>query len=205
MPIDELTCAQADGADYDTRYLAGSLSDLEAERFEAHYFGCDRCWTLVRSASEARAGMLGESRRTGTQRRWVLWAPAMAASIAAVVIGGSLWLRPHGRAGVTASQIERGALSGGGVTLTVAGDAVFVRWPRVANAVIYRLRLYTAQGALLYERDVRDTSAVVRLSSLPARPALSYWSVEALGASREVLSHTPLVPLRLPRAAVRPP
>ncbi|MDQ6887008.1 MAG: zf-HC2 domain-containing protein [Gemmatimonadota bacterium] len=203
MPIEELTCAQADDADYDTRYLAGALSDVEAEQFESHYFGCDRCWALVRSATDARSGMVGEAQRIGTQRRWALWTPALAAGIAAIAIGGSLWLRP--RALMTPSVVERGAALGDGVTLLVSGDSVFVRWPRVANAVLYRLRLYTAQGALLYEKELRDTSAVVRLSALPARPTLSYWSVEALDGSRGVLSHTPLVLLRLPRSAVRPP
>ncbi len=205
MPIQELTCAQADDADFDTRYLAGTLSDPEAESFESHYFACDRCWALVRAASEARASMLDAARQTSTRRRWPVWTSALAAGIAAIAIGGSLWLRPRASTVVTPGQVERGAPADGtGLTMSVAGDSVFVRWAPVPRAVIYRLRLFTAQGTLLYEREVRDTSAVVRLSSLPLRPALSYWSVEALDGSRGVLSHTPLVPLRLSRSSVRP-
>jgi CHAT domain-containing protein len=39
------------------RYVAGKLPEEEAEAFEAHYFGCERCWSEVRAATEVRAAM----------------------------------------------------------------------------------------------------------------------------------------------------
>lgn len=52
----EQTCPIAD-TDTDVRYLAGSLTDAEAEAFEEHYFGCDTCWKAVQRGAEIRSAL----------------------------------------------------------------------------------------------------------------------------------------------------
>jgi CHAT domain-containing protein len=43
-----------------SRYIGQKLSPEEAEAFEEHYFGCDRCWEEVQAATEVRAALSGK-------------------------------------------------------------------------------------------------------------------------------------------------
>jgi CHAT domain-containing protein len=52
-----LDCHYVEENDLVSRYIAGKLPEEEAEAFEAHYFGCERCWSEVRAATEVRAAM----------------------------------------------------------------------------------------------------------------------------------------------------
>lgn len=63
MDHDPITCDDVDTHDLDVRYLDGRLTDVEATAFEAHYFGCDRCWTLVRHGEALRATAAGAEHR----------------------------------------------------------------------------------------------------------------------------------------------
>ena len=60
----EITCELVDERELDSRYLSGRLTDDEASAFEAHYFGCDRYWALVRGGMGIRAAMSGEAATT---------------------------------------------------------------------------------------------------------------------------------------------
>ena len=51
----ELDCVFVEENDFVSRYVAEKLSPEEAEAFEQHYFGCERCWGEVRQATEVRA------------------------------------------------------------------------------------------------------------------------------------------------------
>ncbi|MFW6202615.1 MAG: zf-HC2 domain-containing protein, partial [Gemmatimonadota bacterium] len=55
----EKSCTRAEpdavGDDVVEDYVAGRLSEAEAEAFEAHYFECDACWGRVRGALELYA------------------------------------------------------------------------------------------------------------------------------------------------------
>ena len=42
---DQPNCLYTDDSDIEQRYLAGKLSETDAEEFERHYFECDACWS----------------------------------------------------------------------------------------------------------------------------------------------------------------
>ena len=87
MPV--LTCERVDDEHLDARYAAGTLDEAEADAFEAHYFGCARCWYRVQRAVELRDGLAAvepvpRSARPSVTRRW--WPLGAAAAIAAGVL-----------------------------------------------------------------------------------------------------------------------
>src|SRR5687768_12760419 len=107
MEQPRISCTRVEEEDLDARYLAGTLSDEEAEAFEEHYFACDRCWSNVQLGRDIRAA---SDRRTapapalevqhgGPVRTRAVsrsrWMPvAIAAAMALVAVG--LWQRTDG-------------------------------------------------------------------------------------------------------------
>lgn len=55
-----LDCNAVEEQDLVSRYVGRKLSPEEAEAFEEHYFGCDRCWAEVQAATEVRAALAEE-------------------------------------------------------------------------------------------------------------------------------------------------
>jgi hypothetical protein len=195
MELTPLDCARVEEQEYEGRYLAGSLSEAEAEAFEAHYFSCDRCWTAVERAMELRAaympgvgpvtsavaaqvateGSEGDQPRmpervsTGRRRalgRWVHRAWAPTLAAAAVVII-SVWQlhRPSGQS--APSDVERGASIDLLVRPAATQTALFATWSPVRGADQYRVQLFAADGARLAERSVSDTLVSVPRDVLP--------------------------------------
>ena len=193
-----LTCAQVDAQDLDARYLAGTLSDPEAEAFEAHYFGCDRCWELVHGGAEVRGALTGPGARRRPARggltprirsstaRWM----GLAAALAGVTVGLSLWrqFRPHPEPAV------RGGSRWLPLTAEVRGDSLLAVWPSAPGAASYRLRLFTREGALLVEREVTDTTLALSSSVLPdpAHPERFFAQVQAEDRLRQPLARSTL-------------
>jgi hypothetical protein len=66
----------------------------------------------------------------------------------------------------------------------------------VRGAEQYRVRLFTADGTLLIDREVRDTSVSVGRQALRGAtlPGDAFWSVEAVDATRRSLSRSRLTP-----------
>lgn len=87
----ELDCASIEERDLVSRYLAEKLPSEEAEAFEKHYFGCDRCWEELQAATEVRAvSSEGRGREKASQaeiprRRGPVWTNWRVLSLAAVV------------------------------------------------------------------------------------------------------------------------
>ncbi|MGH7658286.1 MAG: zf-HC2 domain-containing protein, partial [Gemmatimonadales bacterium] len=82
-----MTCELVDQNELDRRYLEGRLSEEEAAAFEAHYFGCDRCWELVKGGAAVRAA-LDHDTRVPAPRERAWWKPlAIAAGLAIVAFG----------------------------------------------------------------------------------------------------------------------
>jgi len=151
MPETVLTCAEVEAQDLEARYLAGRLSPGEAEAYEAHYFGCERCWTALRLATEARAAFaVPRVARRGF--RWARWALPAAAALAAV----GVWQL------VVRDQSPTAAFRGDTYSLTVTAvaraDSVRATWPRLAGADVYRVRAFTPDGVLRWERETADTT-----------------------------------------------
>ena len=70
-------------------YAAGRLGESEAEAFEQHYFACEDCWALVRTAGAARASFADAAPAGRPRRRWAVLLPA--AGLAAAVAGLALF------------------------------------------------------------------------------------------------------------------
>ena len=203
MSIPEITCELVDEGDQDTRYLAGQLSPEGAEAFEAHFFGCERCWALVqqglavRSAfgAEAPAPELVSAQRVPKKVRGLWWGLAAAASIAVAVVG--IW-----RLGTPQPESAEDVFRGKADSFTVAATAnpagLGAAWKRQADADAYRIRLYRADGSLVLERETADTSISVPVDSISAtRGAQLYWQVQALDRLRSLVAASELTGTRL--------
>ena len=170
------------------RYVAGRLAEAEAEAFEAHYFGCDRCWREVRTAQELRSAL--EPARSPRALRGRPWIPLAAAAALVGALGTWMLVRPPGA--------ERVFRAGRGATLALtasAGEtAVSVSWSPVPNARGYRARLVTAEGALVTEQEVAAPPLLLDKGRLP--DTTLYVTVQALGPDRQVLVSS--APLELP-------
>jgi putative zinc finger protein len=153
-------------------YLDRAVSESARARIEAHLDECDSCrdevvdvWRLLR-------------RRSAT-RRW-LGGVGIAAAAAAVVLtvqaGGLGWLpgstyrEDPGTS--TASPMPIAPLG------TVPGVHVMT-WTSVPRADRYRVRLFDAGGAVLWETVIPDTSTAVPPTVVLTPAVAYYWKVEA--------------------------
>jgi anti-sigma factor RsiW len=225
MVLLSMTCDDVDESDLDVRYVAGTLAPAEAEAFEEHFFACERCWSLVQQGLALRAVAVDDasariSAATGAapgvppnarapvalsrarietrhSRGWSAWRSGALAAAALLVAVGITRLIP--RDGPPVVDAERGAQLSLPVTASrPSADSLVARWPRVAGAVRYRVRMFTASGAMLVDRESPDTSAV-QLPSRLRKPngggppiAHLFWSVEALDVRGTVIAKSPL-------------
>lgn len=190
MP-DSVTCETVDREELDLRYIRGSLAEPLAEAFEAHYFGCDRCWALVRGGNEVRAsqGVAAQARRPRT------WAFALAAAVIGAV-GIGLWRDSRDRPVVSVSSLERGDSVGVIALETSAvegGVSVAARWSRVPGAASYRVRFFGSDGAVLLSRETPDTTVTVSRDSVGTG---ALWQVQALDRLGSELIRSALVEVR---------
>lgn len=197
-----LTCAELETRHVEAHYLAGRISAEEAVAYEAHYFACDRCWALLRRATEARAAFAAPS--PVSARRFLPWGLALAAVITAVMLIRGLPEEPAAPAAPAAAPpaaappaaapaqpaapVHREVPSQPADTtsITLTGrrtrDTLAAAWERVPAAATYRLRLFTPDGMLLLERETTDTSlALASASARLPREGSAFWQVRALG------------------------
>ena len=191
----ECSYAASDSA---VRYVAGKLSESEAEAFEDHLFTCDRCLSEARLGLEIKAAA---SPRSGglveKASRRVLWRPlAIAATLAAVFFGAWQLQRPRSPAadGVTRGEDAR-ALA---VTAHAGAESVEVAWTPVPRADVYRVEVSTGEGRLLLKRDVPATSiSLGKADLLAAAGGTLYVRVTALDDLRQEIATSlqlPIVP-----------
>jgi len=235
MADQALDCAHVDEEDYEVRYVQGALSAEEAEAFEEHYFGCDRCWSALERALDLHAAReehaasasvsatptgasasppltvappgvggtgptLRLSSRSGTRPRpWAShWWQAAAAAALILMVGTWRWQRGHA-ALVGPIDAERGTAADLHVRPSTRRDSLGATWSPVRGAEEYRVRLFTADGTLLIERELKDTAVSVARAAVGGVPSGAFWSVEAVDATRRSLARSRLTP------AVPPP
>jgi hypothetical protein len=190
-----MTCEQVDQHELDIRYLAGRLSDSEAAAFEEHYFGCDRCWGLVKGGAGVRAAMGdGAVVRAVRPRAW--WKPlAIAAGLAVVALG--VWRLVPSR-----EPADRDAIRGVGDSIAVqsvlSAGSWRAAWPVVSEAASYRVRIFAGDGRLLFTRQVTDTTIGLSADSLAAigQGAPLYVDVQGFDVLRRPVGRSPLILLR---------
>lgn len=205
MTPSELTCAQVDEHDMDVRYLAERLTEAEAEAFERHYFGCERCWALVHAALEVRAaGPLpedstpvapplrpGARARARPVRAW--WPLAAAAGVA--VLGVALARFAGSRGPLVTRSTARGRADSIAVRVVPGAHAFAAQWARVPGADEYLVRLVDARGRLRFEATIPDTGVSVpaegvRLGSPAEHAGSVYWDIVALDSLRHVIARS---------------
>jgi hypothetical protein len=205
------TCPIAD-TDTDVRYLAGSLTDAEAEAFEEHYFGCDACSKAVQRGAEIRSALSQSptvaEKTTPTVLRQSIkrrtWWPALAAA-AVIVVSVGLWKFPITTQPVSeiteagrSAEPTRGTAASPAISAIASDQTLTASWSRTPEARTYRVRLLAEDGRLLLDREISDTSIVIPLDAgwgVKAEGAI-YWKVEGLNDLRVVVSNYALTPAR---------
>ena len=191
MP-DGITCERVEREELDLRYVRGTLPEPLAEAFEAHYFGCDQCWALVRGSNEVRAA--GPSLMASRWRR--PWTLALAALLVGAVGVGFWRLSQTAESGVSMPSLERGGTAAAIVlSAAIVDRQVVAHWSRVPNAASYRVRFFGADGALLLQRQTPDTALMIVRDSLGVSPGGGrlLWQVQALDRLGGEISRSGLV------------
>ena len=170
-----LTCDDIIGRALIEGYVAGRLSETDAEALESHYLACDRCYDELRLATaiwntlpevrkevaaEAQVALSVPGRRLG--HRWKIGVAGLAA---AAVLAGVLLLRPSDldveRAPVLhrekAADVE--AAPAAQVPIGEIAALEEFRWSPVTSADLYRVTVYDAEGAVIWEDETRETHA----------------------------------------------
>jgi anti-sigma factor RsiW len=213
MAANDLTCDEVDAQSLDTRYLSGALSASEAEAFEQHYFGCDRCWKLVEQGMELRAALGAPAARAAPiialpeSRTMKRRATALNLLLAAgaVFVAFGIYNATSGRRR-SSDDTERGAQRVLAISAShPSPDSIVAAWPRVEGALRYRSRVFTSTCTLVAEAESPDTFAVQLTNALTKRGAVTsisskdtsrlFWNVEALDAHGAVIAKSPLTPV----------
>jgi putative zinc finger protein len=155
-------------------YVDGNVTGEARASIDAHLAACAECRAevaqvsqIVRTAPTAR----GVSRR--------IWIPAVAAAALALLWVGPRAFRESGTPehrddAVTATVAPRAIAPVG-----VVDRATDLVWSSVPYANNYRVRLFDADGTVLWEREAADTVVPIP-DSIALRPQLLYyWRVEA--------------------------
>lgn len=170
----------------------------EQARIASHLAECAECRAEFVDASRIVAGA---SRARAVRRK--MWIPATAAAAAVVLL--LAWPRSLREPGVQMAHRE------GPVTATVAPRALApigavdsvasLTWSAVPLADRYQVRLFDADGSVIWERDTPDTTISVPTSiRLPSGRAF-YWKVEAqTGFARRAASELIEFSIRQSRA-----
>ena len=195
MPDTILTCAEVDERDLEAAYLSRRLSPEVVAAYEAHYFGCDRCWRALQRATETRSafGVRGASE---ARSRWPPLGLA-AAAVLVIAIGAGLWTRREPPPALV-------AMLGPGEAFVVRAAAIegtlSAFWSPVPGAERYRVRLHGAAGDALLEREIADTVVAVPVDSLEpgVRDGALFWQVQAFDRLRQPLRRSALTVARPP-------
>lgn len=217
MEPTHVTCTRVEEEDLDARYLAGTLSEEEAEAFEEHYFGCDRCWTAVQTGLDVRAASTattvdprvqtpplavergGQAPRAPlTRRRW--FPLAIAASVAVIAV--AVWQAGNRSSITPVGDGLRGPADTIHAVASTRGQTLVVSWTPKANADLYGVRLQKGDATVVLERMVGDTSLTIPRDSLAgvANGERVYWEVRALDALRRTIARSRLIQTQVPDA-----
>jgi hypothetical protein len=212
----QVTCSRVEQEDLDARYLAGTLSEEEAEAFEEHYFACDRCWATVQLGLDVRAAndttvrtqqprpaALSVERAAPApasrlrRQRW--WPIAIAASVAILAVG--VWQQRSDRSDVPPIVDDlRGPADSIRAVASVRGRTLVISWPPKPNADRYGVRLQKSDATVVVDRIISDTSLVISRDSLAGvvNGERLYWEVRALDALRRTIARSRLIPVPVP-------
>lgn len=207
--MSENNCPYGDDSLVVADYLAGRLSAAKSDAFEAHSFGCERCFAELQRAAELRAVNQDQAvrgahvHRPVARPRWVSW-PSLAVA-ATVVLAIGVWyatpivddaeipLEPVYRDGEVSTD------SGQGLHFAIErnGGTVSFSWTEVPGADQYQLRIFSASGDPVFEQQVQGTSIELSAATWQdtAAPGKFYGQVIALDELRQVIFQSGFEPL----------
>lgn len=166
-------------------FLDGDLAADERDRAVAHLDVCPECREELRTVSALAQSYVEPAPTAKPSRarsKWLLAAPALAASLAAVMV-----LRPVGRQPlVDGSQRVRAIPEGTGhipIVSPAGRDAsrstVAFMW-RSASVDMYTFTLMTESGEVLFRSETSDTTMAWPRDVQPALGAVYFWRVDGI-------------------------
>lgn len=153
-------------------FVDRTANEGERTRIESHLADCEQCRAEVVDAARIVATL--PRRREFRGAHW----GAIAAAAVVLLIA---WPRDardpglqHREAPVTTTVAPRTL-----APIGVVDDAATLTWSSVPRADRYRVRVFDADGSVLWERETADTTTVVPASARLPSGRSYYWKVEA--------------------------
>lgn len=199
--MSEYNCPYGDDSLVVADYLAGRLSQAKTEAFEAHSFGCERCFeelqraAELRAASQDRIASVAHMHHRAARSRWVSW-PSLAVAATVVLAMGVWYATPViDDADVPLEPVYRdgagSTTSGQGMRLAVSrnDDTMYFSWTEVPGADQYQLRVFTESGDPVFEQQTHGTSIELSAATWQGTDAAGkfYGQVIALDELRQVI------------------
>jgi anti-sigma factor RsiW len=182
-------CLYADDDDLLRKYVAGKVTESEAETFEGHLFECDRCRTELEQTLAIRAAMQKPSQASLLQWRFPsVISVAAAAAVIVLVVGLWQWRSRSETVMQSVRGAERGELA---ATAHLTRGVLNVTWKATPSAREYAVQLFTGAGTPLQSVRTSDTKASLPLGSVPSGTPL-YWRVQAIDENGVVISSSQL-------------
>ncbi len=184
-------------------YLAGRLSEADAEAFEAHMLGCATCREDL-GAGAALRELYGKPAVTAlpppapARRTWLPLAAAAALALLAVGVWNSR--RP---VEVIGQPVLRGASTGGLQVDVQSGPegSIELAWPAHPNAAAYEVQVIATDGVSMWRAEAREPRLSIAPGVLPTpAPGQSFVvEVQALDSMGQVVAASYPTPLPTPR------
>jgi hypothetical protein len=185
-------CAYSE-TDTAVRYLAGRLSESEADAFEEHLFTCDACSRETRLGLEIRAAS-APSGGSAEPASWRLPRRPLAIAAALSVAFLGAWMAQRAKSPAAESVTRGEHVPTLAVTAHASAEGVELSWTPIPHADVYRVEISTGEGKLLLKRDVPGTSASVGDAAVrTGRPA--FVRVTALDGLRQEMATSPQTPI----------
>jgi len=194
----DLNCGWVDDRDLVGLYLAGRLSEPDAERFEEHVMGCSACAAELGRGADLRrafgARLFTQPEHVPARTGFDFWTLAAAAAAVAVMAVGIAQV--SGRVGhAPQPEVVRGGVARAfDFTAAAAGNGeVVVTWRRVPGASTYRIEIIRSDGEPVLTSETTDDRVEINVGALPPRPsgASLLARVEGRNALGQVIAETP--------------
>ena len=200
--------------DMDLARLADGVDPERDGREVAHLIACESCrdeLVAIRGAMNEPTVAAELVRLTAQAPRRLVPRPKLAGGLIAAALAG-LVLWPAVRSSGTEGRDERAALRERTITTTAAPRIVApvaaatsadsLRWTSVPRADLYRVTVWSTDGTLVWQADVRDTVHALPREITGSVERLLLWEVQArTGWDRWVISD--LAELTLTTSGVR--
>jgi hypothetical protein len=184
-------------------YLAGKLSETDAEAFETHYLGCAQCREDLQAGAALRElygkPAVAALKRPAPARR--TWLPlAAAAAIALVAVG--VW-NSRKPAEAPGQPVLRGGSTGGLQVEVTSGPegSIELSWPPHPNATAYEVQVLATDGVSVWRAEADEPHLRIAPGTLPTPlPDQSFVvEVQALDSMGAVVAASYPTPLPTPR------